>query len=503
VPTDRYAPSQAECKARANRPRSAAVTVPSTKETVVEDRPIPDLDPARFGEIVGHGRAAQFADRLSRASSLLSGHTVWHVNSTATGGGVAELLDSVLGYLPGAGIRARWSVIDGSDDFFVVTKRIHHLLHGEPGDGGALTDRERAVYEGSLAADAAEIGTLLSAGDVVVLHDPQTLGLAPALCASDVTLVWCCHVGADAANDYTRAAWQFLLPYARMTAAQIFSRSAYEWDVLDSSCAAVVPPCIDPFTAKNQDLDPTTVQSILAAAGVVPADTVAAPRFTRRDSSTAQVRSRAELTEVAAIPSGARIVTQISRWDPLKDHLGVLAGFARHVVDRTDAHLLLAGPAPDAVEDDPEGGPVLRELLDSWSDLGQEAKTRVHIACLPMADAEENAAIVNAIQRSADVIVQKSLAEGFGLTVAEAMWKRRPVVGAHVGGIQDQIEDGASGRLIDPTDQAAFGDAVVELLTDGGLAARLGSAAHDRVVEHYLPPRYVTSLLDLVESVRA
>ena len=158
-------------------------------------------------------------------------------------------------------------------------------------------------------------------------------------------------------------------------------------------------------------------------------------------------------------------MVQVSRWDRLKDPLGVLAGVRRaRARARRTPHLLLAGPDVHAVADDPEGAEVFAEVEAAWRELPAEVRRRVHLALLPMDDADENAVIVNALQRRADVVVQKSLAEGFGLTVAEAMWKGRPVVASRVGGIQDQIEDGRTGFLVDPGDLRAFGERVSALL---------------------------------------
>jgi trehalose synthase len=461
-----------------------------------------DLSPDRFDEILPPQSAAHFAEQLAKTRSLLDGHTFWHVNSASAGGGVAEMLESVLGYVRGAGIETRWLVIDGGDEFFTVTKRIHHLLHGESGDGGPLGDAERAIYEDTLAHDAAEVAKHVQVGDVVVLHDPQTLGLAPLLREAGAALIWSCHVGADQPNDGTRLAWDFLRPYVAATGAQVFSRGAYRWEGLDDSRVAVIPPCIDAFSAKNQALSPETVRAILYAAGVATGMNGGRPRFVRRDGSDGKVCNQAQMIEREPLPMDARVVTQVSRWDPLKDHQDVMNTFVQHIAERTDAHLVLAGPAPQAVSDDPEGEAVLEELREGWAALHPEVQQRVHIACLPMADIEENAAIVNALQRHADVIVQKSLAEGFGLTVAEAMWKGRPVVGSRVGGIQDQIDNGVSGRLVDdPADLAAVGDAVIDLLDDPERSRKLGSAAHQRVVDDYLAPRYLTSFLELVGKV--
>jgi trehalose synthase len=198
------------------------------------------------------------------------------------------------------------------------------------------------------------------------------------------------------------------------------------------------------------------------------------------------------------------LVAQISRWDRLKDPLGVLNGFVEHTAGQTDAHLLIAGPSTESVADDPEGAEVLAAMMSAWEQLPQQVRGRVHLASLPMDDIEENAAIVNALQRHSDVIVQKSLAEGFGLTVAEAMWKARPVVASRVGGIQDQIVDGESGILLsDPRDEAEFGAAVAGLLADPERAHRIGQAAHLRVRDNFLGPYHLGRYFDLIRSLAA
>jgi trehalose synthase len=194
-------------------------------------------------------------------------------------------------------------------------------------------------------------------------------------------------------------------------------------------------------------------------------------------------------------------VVQVSRWDRLKDPLGVMQAFAEHVPTDSRAHLALAGPDVEAVADDPEGAEVLAEVTAAWQDLPTEVRRRVHLLGLPMDDADENAAIVNALQRRSDVVVQKSLAEGFGLTVSEAMWKGRPVVASAVGGIQDQIEDERTGYLVDPRDLDAFGRRVAALLDDPPTAERIGGAAQARVRDHFLGPRHLEQWVDLLERV--
>jgi trehalose synthase len=185
--------------------------------------------------------------------------------------------------------------------------------------------------------------------------------------------------------------------------------------------------------------------------------------FERLDGSTGRVPRAAHMIEENALGLDTPTVAQVSRWDRLKDPLGVLSAFVEHVRADEDPHLVLAGPDVTAVADDPEGAEVLAEVETAWRELPRAARRRVHLALLPMDDPDENAVTVNALQRRADVVVQKSIAEGFGLTVAEAMWKGRPVVASAVGGIQDQIEDGITGLLVAPHDLPAFGAKVSAL----------------------------------------
>jgi trehalose synthase len=454
----------------------------------------------RFADVIGDEPVARLLDTMATARDQLGAGTVWHVNSTAEGGGVAEMLHSILGYPAACDIRVRWLVIDGNEEFFEVTKRLHHLLHGSDGDGDGLDERDRQTYESALASDGAQLRRLVRPGDAVILHDPQTLGLAPLLAASGAHVIWSCHIGADSPNQRTRAGWRFLEPYAAHTSNQVFSRRQYGWDVLDPAQVVVIPPCIDAFSAKNQVLDDDTVAAVLAAAGIVATRAPASATFTRQDGATGRVTARADMIEDAPVPATAKIVTQISRWDPLKDHVGVLTAFCGEELDG-DAHLVLAGPSPDSVTDDPEGQQTLDELRAAWSALPPEQRRQVHLACLPMDDLEENAAIVNALQRRTDVIVQKSLAEGFGLTVAEGMWKGRPTVGSRVGGIQDQIESGVSGVLVEPTDLAGFTATVRNLLDDPETAAELGRAAQDRVCAEYLAPRHIDRYFQLITAL--
>jgi trehalose synthase len=462
---------------------------------------IPPADTERFRWLLSRDRLEAFERSAEEARELLHGRRVWNVNSTARGGGVVELLQPLLAYARGAGIDTRWVVIDGTPEFFSVTKRIHHRLHGSAGDGGALDEDARGIYERVLADNAVALRSRIRAGDVVILHDPQTVGLAKTMRDAGATVIWRCHVGVDQPNELARDAWAFLYSYVAATDAQVFSREAFVWEGLDPDRVAVIPPTVDPFAPKNQELDPRATRAVLGASGLLTggADPIQAS-FRRRDGSLGRIERRAMLFEDEPLPADAPAVVQVSRWDALKDPVGVIRGFAEHVSTETGAHLVYAGPAVAAVADDPEGMRILNEALAQRDRLPAGPRSRVHLACLPMDNPEENAIIVNALQRHASVIVQKSLAEGFGLTVAEAMWKGRPVVASRVGGIQDQIVDGDSGVLLDdPRDLAAFGAAVTGLLTDPRRGARLGERARERVRNCFLSVR---SLMDHLEVIR-
>ena len=464
---------------------------------MIESVPIAPLDPDRFRTILTAERAEEFADVVQRGRSALAGRVIWNVNSTAHGGGVAEMLRSLIAYARGAGVDARWVVIEGSPDFFQVTKRIHNRLHGVRGDGGPLGARERAVYEDASERNAAALVQLVAPGDIVLLHDPQTAGLAATLRAAGAHVVWRCHVGLDHPNRVARSTWKFLLPYVAEADAYVFSREAFAWEDLGTERLAIVPPSIDAFSPKNQDMTAATAAAILRMTGLNARNGRGNPAFLRLDGSPGRVDRRARLWEEAPVRADTPLVTQVSRWDRLKDPVGVMEAFAAHVVPATDAHLVLAGPDVRAVADDPEGLEVLDECVARWERMPKPTRGRVHLAALPMDDAEENAAIVNALQRSSAVIVQKSLAEGFGLTVAEAMWKATPTVASRIGGIQDQIVDGESGLLVDPADLDEFGARVVELLQHPAAARRMGLAARRRVRDSFLGPRHLGQYLEL------
>ncbi len=471
---------------------------------VVDIEPLP-LE--RLATLLTPERGERLRTTAEYARDLLADRVVWNVNATAHGGGVAEMLQALLAYGRGAGVDTRWLVLNADPGFFAITKRLHNMLHGEPGDGGPLGPAEREHYEEVLAANLRDMVPMVRAGDIVLLHDPQTAGLAEGLTALGAHVAWRSHIGRDQPNDLTERGWAFLQPYLDKCSAFIFSRAQYVPTFVDPARCRVIAPSVDPFSAKNEALEPGAVTAILRRAGLVDGENdsnVAPVPFVRRDGSTGHLRRHRHLYAYGDAPaSEARLVVQVSRWDHLKDMSGVLRAFAGHLSELPDdAHLVLVGPDVAGVSDDPEGAQVLAECGDLWAALPEAARARVHLACLPMDDGDENAVLVNALQRHAAVVVQKSLVEGFGLTVTEGMWKARPVVASAVGGIRDQIADGSDGLLLDdPHDLDGFARLLARVLTDEQLAGRLGHAARERVRDAFLGDRHLTQYVELFDEV--
>jgi trehalose synthase len=464
---------------------------------------VSSMNPERFRSVLTPAGYEQFERGIESARELLACRVLWNINSTARGGGVVELLQSLVPYARGAGVDARWLVIEGTPEFFTVTKRIHNRLHGNAGDGGALDQEARVIYERALSANASGICGRVRPGDIAIVHDPQPAGLIAALRDAGAAVIWRCHVGLDHPNERSREAWGFLRRYVADADAYVFSRESFAWERLDRERIVVIPPSIDVFAPKNVDLDEQAVLDVLTACGIVAGATKpGGGTFQRQDGTPGRVDRRAELFEERRLEPNMPVVLQVSRWDALKDPLGVIRGFSDHVSEATGAHLVYAGPAVSSVADDPEGGHVLSETLALRGSLEDQKRSRIHLATLPMDDPEENATIVNALQRHATVIVQKSLAEGFGLTVAEAMWKARPVVASRIGGIQSQIVDGDSGILLDdPRDLRAYGAAITELLLEPPRAARIGERVRERVREQFTSPRSLLDYLGVISTV--
>ena len=448
----------------------------------------------RLASLIGGERTARFERAAASLRERFDGRRVVNVNSTARGGGVAELLQTLLAYSRGAGLDVAWLVIDADPEFFEITKRIHNHLYGAAGDGGRLGAAERAHYEAIADQNASALQQYLRPGDVVVLHDPHTAALAPHLASLDVSVVWRCHIGVDVANEYSERGWAFLQPYLQDVDAYVFSRRAFAPAWVPPERLSLIAPSIDPFSAKNVEIPGERATALLQTVGLLGADGLAPDlTFTRRDGTRGVVRRHVDLCQTGPPPPPTvPLVVQASRWDPVKDMHGVMIGFANCVAPTTDAHLVLAGPETGGVDDDPEAATVLAACRSAWTQLPASIRARIHLASVPMDDLGEAATIVNALQRHASIVVQKSLAEGFGLTVTEAMWKARPVVASRVGGIVDQVINGETGWLVDPRDPTDYGTRVRALLDDPATAAAMGEAGHERAaarVPRRPPPR--------------
>jgi trehalose synthase len=464
---------------------------------------IPPRDPRRFAAVIGRERTDALLATADAASAFLDGRGVVNVNSTAAGGGVAEMLHVLLGFTRGVGIDARWLVIEADLPFFELTKRIHNRLYGGSGDGGPLAEVEHDVYRTTLESNADGLGEAVRPKDIVVLHDPQTAGLAEHARRFGCRVVWRCHVGIDEPNEHSDQAWDFLRPYLEPHVDHyVFTDRKFPPRWVPPDRYTTIWPSIDPFSPKNQDLSDHQVEAILTHVGIL-AGRSGDTTFVRTDGTPGRVESVCDVDRIGPpAPVESPMIVQVSRWDTMKDMEGVMEAFARHV--DSDTELVLAGPVVSAVADDPEGGQVLQSCRNAWRRLPDLVRRRVQLVCLPMHDLEENAAIVNALQHHATIVTQKSLAEGFGLTVAEAMLKGRPVIASAVGGITDQVIDGETGLLIrDPLDLQEFGDAVCRVLDDDDLRERLGAAARERAIATHLGDTHLQKWVEVIASVLA
>ena len=446
----------------------------------------------------------ELESEAARLAPLLAGRTIWMVSSTAVGGGVAEMLPTEIALLRDLGVRAEWIVI-GSDEeeFFVLTKQLHNLVHGEGNPD--LGQDARALFERVNRANAAELRPHLSAGDILVVHDPQPLPIASMLVRSiPLITVWRCHIGLDTENAATRAAWDFFAPWLGAYDHAVFSAPEYIPPRL-AGRATVIAPGIDPLSEKNAELSLHEMVEALSRGGLItaPGPLLQGPfaaRATRlgADGSFALADAGEDIGLLTR-----PIITQISRWDRLKGWLPLLRAFAALKQSRDVAvagndplqfrrlqlaRLVLAGPDPSAVADDPEGREVLDELRDAYVRLPAAIQRDVAVVALPMVSREENALMVNALQRASTIVVQNSLREGFGLTIAEAMWKRVPVLSnSRACGPRQQIRDGTDGRLIaDPEDADELREALIAMLGDREARERWGRAAQRRVQDTFV-----------------
>ena len=291
------------------------------------------LTPERLSPLIGPERTERF-DKFARAAhDMLSGRVVVNVNSTPTGGGVAEMLRTLLAYARGVGVDTRWFVINGDPHFFAITKRIHNHLYGALGDGGPLGEAEHRHYEDVLRANAAELLTVVRPRDIVLLHDPQVAGLAADLARAGATVVWRCHVGSDTTNDHVEEAWAFLRPYLDDVDAYVFSRAEFAPPWAEPEHVFVIPPSIDPFATKNQAMEPDEVDAVLRYVGLLGGDgPPPSTTFIRADGSPGRIDRHADVLQTGPPPPpDAPLVVQVSRWDRMKDMAGVMTAFAEHI----------------------------------------------------------------------------------------------------------------------------------------------------------------------------
>lgn len=443
---------------------------------------------------------------LRAQASLLvpkvAGRRLWLVNSTAQGGGVAEMLPTLLTLLRELGVDARWVVI-GSDEpaFFPLTKRIHNAIHGM--GEGEFTRAEQQLYAHVSDTLAAEFAPELAPQDVLVVHDPQPAGMGARLRSTAVNLaVWRSHIGLDTEHPHASRAWSFLEPHLKAYDRAVFSAEPYVPACL-AERATIISPGIDPFSHKNRELSPHKIVGVLCNAGLMHApEPVLTPPFEhgaerlRPDGSFAPIGPSEDIGLLFR-----PIITQISRWDRLKGFEPLMEGFVRlkrSLASDTSwdarqrrrielARLVLAGPDPKSVQDDPEAGEVLRALVERYRVLPAEVQRDVVLCSLPMQSTKENSLMVNALQRCSSLVVQNSVREGFGLTVTEAMWKQVAVLGSGAAGIRQQIRHEVEGYLNpQPEDPAQVARALGSLLNDPHARARYAQNGQRRVHEDFL-----------------
>lgn len=397
---------------------------------------------AAYAELVGEERLAE----LRRLAEPLRSARVLHVNATAYGGGVAEILHNLVPLMNDLGLETSWYVLEADDPaFFDVTKRIHNALQGMPLD---LSDHMRDLF---LATDRANAAQLPDA-DLVIAHDPQAVALRH-FAPGHRRWTWRCHIDLTAAH---RPVWSFLRPFVQEHDAAIFTMPQFAQPDLEMRMVVFSAPSIDPFTVKNGPLATDEVREIVCAYGV---------------------------------DEHRPLLVQVSRFDPWKDPNGVIDAYRLVKTEIPEVQLAMIGSLAD---DDPEGKEFLaRTITHAAGDPDVKILTDLD----GVRDRE-----VNAFQRAAAVVIQKSLREGFGLVVAEALWKGIPVVGGAVGGIPLQIVDGRTGYLVSTVDECA--DRCLRLLRDPGLRERMGTAGRDHVHESFLITRDLRDHLRLFQELR-
>jgi trehalose synthase len=396
---------------------------------------------ADYREIVGD----DVIYSLGRKVSSLYGKHILHLNSTYQGGGVAEMLVSLLPLMNDAGLEAGWRILHGHPDFFTITKKFHNALQGDPVN---LTSIKKRLY--LQANEDFSVYTHID-HDCVFIHDPQPLPLI-SFYKKGQPWVWRCHVDLSAPNPEL---WEYLKQFILRYDVVIVSNKAYIKEGLPVD-QRVIYPAIDPVSAKNMDLSEKDIAKSLNKFG---------------------------------IPTDKPLITQVSRFDKHKDPAGVINAYKK-VKEAVDCRLVLCG---SMASDDPEG-------LKIYEGLERKAKRLLEQKDVIFTTVE-NDILVNALQRTSAVIVQKSVREGFGLTVTEAQWKRRPVVASRVGGIPVQIQDGVNGFLVDADDEDGFAERITHLLQDPALGQKLGASGRESVKKNFLITRLLGDYLDLLNDL--
>ena len=466
-----------------------------------------DLAPLPLSDLESHldeVAVRRLRGGVDAAHGLLGGRTIWTVTPSAVAGsGPAEIVAPLVGYARGLGVNARWLTLDAPAEFLTISSRLHAAMHGDRGDGGRLADKQRDIYEHVLASNADNVVDEVRENDVVILHDPPTAGLAKAFKQAGAVVIWRCHVGAAHTGEEGQRAWAFLDRYLEDVDLVVASRPEYLPPYIEEARCSILTPSINPDSPKNRVLDLDESWSVARLSGFFDGQApFEAVPFIREDGRPDAFRGLkddgADAGFGAPVPQGARIVTQVQRWDRLKGGLELVEAFASQIDTLpADAHLVLVGPRPDPSRE-AAAARVLGEIVSRAGTLPHAAAQRIHVLAVPTTDREVNATIINAIQRISAVVTQRSLVEAFGLTVAEAMWKKAPVVASAVGGIQDQVEDGVSGMLVDPLDAPAWAEAVRDLLLFTERAAEMGDAAHEAVRRRFLPDRHLLEVLDAI-----
>jgi trehalose synthase len=380
-------------------------------------------------------------EELFHLAGHLCGTVVQHINSTAVGGGVAEILSRMVPLLRELGVETRWDVIKGDERFFVVTKKFHNALHGVPMD---ISPGDLEVFVEVNRRNA----VAMQFADIVFVHDPQPIALVTERPARGRHWIWRCHIDF---SQPERRIWQFLEQYVRQYDAAVFSAPAFGRSLPIPQ--VLISPSIDPLSDKNRDLTEQEVDAVFERFGID--------------------RSRP-------------VVTQVSRFDFLKDPIGVIKAF-RIARRRVDCQLVLAG---GGATDDPEG-PALMQQVEAETEKDKD----IHVIFLPPSSDIE----INALQRGSTVVLQKSLREGFGLTVAEALWKSRPVIAGAVGGIPLQITHKYSGILTHSIEGTA--QWIKQLINEPEYARRLGENGREHIKNNFLITRHIKDYLLLFLSM--